>query len=617
MGHEKELRAFGWYRVSSPEQRDYGSSLESQRMAIEAAAARHGVCIVGWFGGQEHATPQFEHREFRRMIETAIAKGIPAIFAPAGDRLTRDTESGEWAQRELRKHGIQLFIGGARQDLNSGTVRVALTLQTKVAEVSTSERLDQSVRVRIERAALGFITSSLPPYGRGIRVTLRGTRPCWETNPDGTAKWRFDPKAKSYVERATALYLAGKTWGEVAAALGDDENTVRRRVLAAGGAWQQRFRLREGQRPEDFATIPFAERLSFERGYVTVTIPIPALMDEVTIARVAARAAEHRVDYRARNKQVLGGFMKCVKCEASIGTHFHRLTRAVYLQHNGPRRDECPANFGRYEPLERSFVRRAGALLREPGLLEAAAREALLAQTTQRPELEQQLTEARSRQQALNKDHNAHYDQMKALREEGLSEGGKTILKYAADAKRLDGQLAAAEQEVTRLEAELKVTRLPPDFSARLEFTLFCLHGFVANSRWLMTWPKSQLRVLCKFLFGEISRKPVEGKLRRTDHRSGIYLDRARDEATGEPLITWAAHGWFPQVSDKVWLNPKVTTAFNAAVQGRIDKKRLVELISRLDFAEFRFAEQTFNARKLEGTHARSSRQRLRPMPPQ
>ncbi len=609
------LRIGGYIRVSEVEQRDKGKSLATQRTRIEAAAAQIGGQIVDWYGGQEHATPGHERDEFERMLRDIAGGRINAACAADPTRWSRDTVVHEQAMRILKRHHSRLFFGPVEQDLRSAAVQIGLTLNTKASETETGSRLDASVFGRIEQAALGFVTSGHAPYGRRVPAVLVGTRRVWESNADETAKWQVIPDAKEYVEKCANEYLAGRTWGEVAAIVGDDENTVRRRVLASGGTWRQTFRLRDGQRPEEFAAIAFLDRLSFTDNEVTVTIPVPALLDEVTLRRVKAKSIAQYANYKARNKQPLGGYMHCENCLGSIGTHYHAKSGAVYLQHNGHRLPGCPANFGRYEPIQRSFLRRSVEIFANPEEMEAAVTDAALAETRRHPELEAQLRDKRGEQAALKKEHASHYEKIKAL---DLAGSSTMLARLVADAKVIEAQLAANKANIERLEAELKVTRLPPDLADRIEFVLFCLRGFGVNSLWFLTWPKTQQRVLCTFLFGQPGRKAADGTSRREERAPGLYLRRATDAESGKTVIIWTAHGWFPQVSDIVWLDAKVAAYFRpGSTKSGLDRKRLLKLIPRLDLSEFGFARAVFNARKPAGTRARSSRRRCASMPRQ
>jgi DNA invertase Pin-like site-specific DNA recombinase len=593
------LRFAMYVRVSTDEQREYGKSLAAQRAFIQAAVGQLGGKIVAEYGGSEHATPGYERDEFERMLADAEAVKFDSICMTDSTRWARDTVTSKLSVRRLKHKRIRLFFGAAEQDLRSATVQFALTIKTESTELETGERHDRGAFVRIKQAALGFVTSGHPPYGRFVSASLRGTRRIWEENPDGTAKWQVDPQAKRYIERAAKLYLAGAgmPWARVAEAVGDDENTVRRRVAAAGAQWQQKFTLRD-YRPEDFASIPFYDRLSFEGDHVTVTIPIPPLLDEVTLNRVRAKAVAHYAERAAPNKQVLGGYLRCANCGGSIGTHYHRhkQTGAVYLQHNGPRLPGCPGSFGRYEPVARRFFYRIGVLLLDPVESEAAVRAAVLEETTRQPGLEHELREARAEYAALKREHDGLYAKMKAFDPE---EGGATMSRFKADMNQLDAQLRAKGEQVKEREAALKVTRLPEDFSERVAFTLFCLRGYGTNNRWLSTWPPTQRHEMLRFLFGHPSRKPPSGAV---GAQTGIYLTRTCDKQSGKTIIEWVAKGWFPQVSDTVWQDPKVAAHFRPAAGAcSIDRARLVQLIRRLDIGQFRFARLMFNVEKPEG----------------
>jgi hypothetical protein len=230
--------------------------------------------------------------------------------------------------------------------------------------------------------------------------------------------------------------------------------------------------------------------------------------------------------------------------------------------------------------------------------LEAGVREAVLSEVRRQPELESELATEQAEDAVLRKEHEDLYKKIKLL---DLHDGSAMLVVLRADIKRIEAQREAKKDRIQALERRLKVTRLPPDLTERLDFMLFCLRG-PGRMTWLWDWPPAEKRRLCPFLFGDQTRKPPEGSAGEASRRGGIYLRRAIDEKTGKDLIVWTAYGWFPQISDRVWLDDKLGSRFRLSTSGYIDPKQAARLISALDLSAFKGQRSLFNARKPEGT---------------
>ena len=59
-------------RVSTEKQAERGNSLEVQINGMQEAINRYGSKIIAKYGGQEHATPAFEHTKLEQLINDSF-----------------------------------------------------------------------------------------------------------------------------------------------------------------------------------------------------------------------------------------------------------------------------------------------------------------------------------------------------------------------------------------------------------------------------------------------------------------------------------------------------------------------------------------------------------------
>src|SRR5689334_4048674 len=104
-------------RVSTEKQERQGESLSTQRASNERAVGQLGGTIVGWYGGQEHATPGREKKEVDRLIADAVKGKFDAVIVAYPDRWSRDNAKSKEGLAAFRKHGIRFFVGTMEMDL--------------------------------------------------------------------------------------------------------------------------------------------------------------------------------------------------------------------------------------------------------------------------------------------------------------------------------------------------------------------------------------------------------------------------------------------------------------------------------------------------------------------
>lgn len=122
---------FAYTRVSTVKQGERGSSLQEQKSAIEAYAAKHSLRIIGWYEEMETAA-KLGRRMFNRMLgdlETGRARGV---IIHKIDRSARNLK--DWAHLgELIDRGVEVHFAHESLDLASRGGRLSADIQAVVA----------------------------------------------------------------------------------------------------------------------------------------------------------------------------------------------------------------------------------------------------------------------------------------------------------------------------------------------------------------------------------------------------------------------------------------------------------------------------------------------------
>ena len=120
-----------YVRVSTQRQGTHGSSLQEQRSAIEAYAARNGLRIAQWYEERETAAKS-GRRVFRRMLSEAARRKAAGIVVHKIDRSARNLR--DWAElNELIDRGLEVHFAHDALDLSSRGGRLSADIQAVVA----------------------------------------------------------------------------------------------------------------------------------------------------------------------------------------------------------------------------------------------------------------------------------------------------------------------------------------------------------------------------------------------------------------------------------------------------------------------------------------------------
>jgi DNA invertase Pin-like site-specific DNA recombinase len=249
------LRFATLVRVSTEHQEQQGESLHTQRKSNERDVERVGGTIVASYGGQEHATPGWEHAEVDRLLADARYRTFDAVIVAYADRWSRDNTKSKGGLEVLRKAGIRFFIGATEMDLFDPNSRFILGMHAEVGEFIALQQHKKSVESRIERARRGIPCVGSLPYGRMFDKKSK--------------QWSVDVAKQAQIQEIATRYLAGEGLRELALEKGWSPGnlwlTLRERC---GDVWKCRFH---------------SEQLNIDE---TVDMEVPRLLDETTIRTV-------------------------------------------------------------------------------------------------------------------------------------------------------------------------------------------------------------------------------------------------------------------------------------------------------------------------------------------
>ena len=181
-----------YIRVSTVKQGEHGSSLQEQRSAIEAYAARHSLHITEWYEEVETAAKQGRGL-FNRMLAELHRKRVGGVIIHKIDRSARNLR--DWARLgELSDKGIELHFAHESLDLGTRGGRLAADIQAVVAADFIRNLREETRKGFYGRLKQGFYPLAAP---RGYLDT-------------GRAKAKaIDPVEAPLIREAFELYATG------------------------------------------------------------------------------------------------------------------------------------------------------------------------------------------------------------------------------------------------------------------------------------------------------------------------------------------------------------------------------------------------------------------------
>lgn len=518
-------------RVSTEAQEDEGQSLSTQVAQMQGAAARLGAEVVKVYQIQESAMPGQARTSLTQLMKDAAGGLFDAVMVCKLDRLARAIDVLTHVENQLRQFGIDLYEGADKHNLMSAEGRLTRGMQALIGEYAVNRLKWSACLSRLERAQRGWPHSGSLPWGREV-VAAKDRR-----NAD--AQWVLNELKAQQVQQMYRCYIDdGLNLAQAAARFGMHPETFRRVLVDQSGCiWDRTFLdPTTGQK-------------------VSVSTRLPQLLDDEQIARVKERAKQNqmeRVGWTSKRREYpLSHYLRCPNLEcgwSNLSGHVSTDRRSgqdrPYYVHMYKKKQCGCTNYVPADDLEFEIFSRLGELISDSRHLAAAIRATVMEKPEDTLRLEVELQRVVGEQKRARRTlENA----MAVLIEERGSEA-------AAIAKRKVGEqealLSSFAEQAAQIEASLKVTRLPLDFTARIEqltSRLSGLHGLAAAF-----WPHEAKRALLALFFGG----PKSTRFDRTADRQksqerGIFVTQHLDE-DGKRYWTYEARGVIANLSGAI-----------------------------------------------------------------
>lgn len=184
---------FAYIRVSTVKQGEHGSSLQEQRSAIEAYAARQGLAIGEWFEERETAA-KLGRTKFNSMIGRLGRREAAGVVIHKIDRSARNLR--DWARLgDLMDKGIDVRFAHESLDLGSRGGRLAADIQAVVAADYV-----RNLREEVRKGINGRLAQGMYPLPAPLGYKDMG----------GGKPKAVDPVAGPLVRKAFELYGSGR-----------------------------------------------------------------------------------------------------------------------------------------------------------------------------------------------------------------------------------------------------------------------------------------------------------------------------------------------------------------------------------------------------------------------
>jgi site-specific DNA recombinase len=306
------LRFAALRRVSTERQADKKrASLEVQTQQIERAVEAMGAEIVGWYGGQEHATEGFEKQEVDRLLADAQRGRFDAFVCDKNDRWSRDNTKSSEGIDIFIKHGVRFFVQTTEYDLHVPEHRLFVEMNVIFASFQARSQKQRSLASRIAKAKRGCCVNGCRPFGR-----------TWDKE---TETWGIDRQKQAMIRSTAKRYLAGKSLIELAHEVGMYHGGLHKILTKrCGTTWVQTFRRENGE-------------------VVEVPTTIPPLLSEQTIAAVKQRLEAHKTSRQgeSKNRYLLSRMVFCGRCGYTLTGRVNHWKRRYYRHPDDERVKQC------------------------------------------------------------------------------------------------------------------------------------------------------------------------------------------------------------------------------------------------------------------------------------
>ena len=152
-------------RVSTKEQADTNTSLETQKKYCENYAKSNGYKVAGYFGGTYESAKSDERKEFKRMLKYVRQSGtVGYIIVYSYDRFSRTGSSAAQISQELNDQGIQVKAVTQEVDTTSAAGKFQQNLFYMFSQFDNELRKDKTITAMTDLLRKGYWLWN-PPVG--------------------------------------------------------------------------------------------------------------------------------------------------------------------------------------------------------------------------------------------------------------------------------------------------------------------------------------------------------------------------------------------------------------------------------------------------------------------
>lgn len=150
-------------RVSSKEQADNNTSLESQKRLCEEYCKKNGFTIKTYFGGTYESAKGDERKEFKKMLEYVRKnKSIDSILVYSYDRFSRSGSNAAFLSQKLQKVGVKVNAVSQQIDTSSPSGRLHRDMLYLFSQFDNELRKDKVITGMFENLRKGYWVSQAP-----------------------------------------------------------------------------------------------------------------------------------------------------------------------------------------------------------------------------------------------------------------------------------------------------------------------------------------------------------------------------------------------------------------------------------------------------------------------
>ena len=161
----KNNNAIIYTRVSTKEQADNNTSLETQKRYCENYAKTNDLRVVGYFGGTYESAKSDERKEFKRMLKYVRQSGsVGYIIVYSYDRFSRTGSSAAQISQELFSQGIQVKAVTQEVDTTSAAGKFQQNLFYMFSQFDNELRRDKTITAMTDLLRKGYWLWN-PPIG--------------------------------------------------------------------------------------------------------------------------------------------------------------------------------------------------------------------------------------------------------------------------------------------------------------------------------------------------------------------------------------------------------------------------------------------------------------------